>query len=169
MSHARQAAPNIGQHIDYAAAVLLHALHIALTRKQESAVQVVAHHRVPAFEADVTQVGGVLPTCAVEQSMDLPMNGQDVPHGLPDSLLVADVTAVHADTVLGFRVTGSNFLSHRFELVTLAAHQRQVCTQTGQFMRCATPQAAATARDDMGLSRKQIGPKHRAVAFRGAS
>ena len=165
VAHARQPAPDIGQHVDDAAAVRLHPLHIALAREQEGAVQVVAHHCIPALQRDIAQPRRVLAAGAIEQAVDAAVRAHHIGHRRLDRHLVADVAGVPGEAGCALGIDGRDFRGGGVELAQRAADERDPRTQACEFVHHAAAEAAAAARDDHGPAVEQAGAKGRAVAL----
>ena len=86
-----------------------------------------------------------------------PEIGEHRAHDLLHALFLADVGGVAARAAARVR----DLARDRFELVGLAADQRDARAERGQFMRRAAPDAAAGAGHDAGLAGEQAVAKNR--------
>ena len=109
----------------------------------------------PALGADGFQRRHVLAPGVVDQAVNGAVLGHDGGHAASHGVFLANIAGVQARRV-GHAVLG-HFSGYPLQLLDLAPQQRYLRAQGSQFMRHATANARAAARDDDDLACKQTG------------
>ena len=156
VSHARHAAPHVGDDVDDRAAVLGHPLRVALARAEEAAGQVGADDGLPALLGDAGQRRRELAARIVHQPVDAAGACQRLRHHRLHLRLLADVAG---DGVR--RRRRGDLAAHRLEALGLAPDQHDRRPQARQLVRRTAPDAAPASGDDVGLAGEEIGPEDR--------
>jgi hypothetical protein len=166
MAHAGHTAPDVREHVDDRAAVIAHPLCKTFARHQESAVQVVAHHRVPAVQRDLVERRGKLAACAIEEAVEPVEIGDCRGDDVFDARFVADVAGVAAHAFGAFRVVLGQLGAHGFQLRQGSSDQDHRCSQRDQFVRGTSAKPAASARHHDNLAGEQAGAENGTVLMR---
>ena len=139
----RPAVPDVGDHVHDGAAVRLHPLGVDLAHDDEATGQVVAHHGLEPLGADGFQGCAVLTTRVVEQPVDASVFGKDRVNDVAHGGFISDVRGMDRYPA----AVGVDFGPHGFKFVDVAADDRHVSAQCGQFVGGASPDPTSPAGD----------------------
>jgi hypothetical protein len=150
----RPTVPDVGDHVHDGAAVRLHPLRIDLAHDDEATGQIVAHHGLKTLGADGFQRCPELATRVVEQPVDASVFGKDRVNDVADPGFIADVCGMDGYPT----AVGLDLGLHGFEFVGVAADDRHVSAQRGQFVGGASPDSAGSTGDyDRATGEKGVG------------